>query len=129
MAEALMQSIDQSLEVYSASMDPVSETDPVAIEVMKEAGIDISQKKPLNYREYEGMQVDYLITLCDGTKSKTGSTGIQARHKIHLGFEDPRNENITENQIIEIYRDVRDEIRNELEYFCNRILEVGLLPE
>jgi arsenate reductase (thioredoxin) len=122
MAEAFLKRIDQSLDVSSAGLHPDSQVDPIAIKVMLEIGIDISQIKPKTFLEFEGTSVDYLITLCDRTKDKITSVNIQARHKIHLGFEDPRKAELPEDQIIEVYRDVRDEIRNELDYFYAHIL-------
>lgn len=122
MAEAFLQMTDPSLYVCSAGLHPDECTDPKAIEVMKEAGIDISSKKPRSYHEFEGKEFDYLITLCDGTKDKIEVVNIQARHKIHLGFEDPRKAFCTEDQLIYIYRDIRDEIKNELDYFYSRVL-------
>jgi arsenate reductase len=126
MAEALLKEMDRSLEVYSAGLHPDPQIDPVAIQVMKEIGIDISKKEPKGYQEFEGMEVDYLITLCEGTKDKITSINISARHKIHLGFEDPRKTNCSEDQIVNVYRNIRDEIQNELEYFFSRILEAEL---
>jgi len=123
MAEAFLQQMDHSLEVFSAGLHPVEQVDPFAIQVMLEAGIDISLKRPKWYREFEGIYFDYLITLCDGTKDKISSVNIQAKHKIHLGFEDPQKANCPIEQIPDLYRDIRDEIRNELEYFHTRILE------
>jgi arsenate reductase len=123
MAEAFLQKMDRSLEVFSASLHPAEQADPMAIQVMIEAGIDISLKKPTNYTEFESIYFDYLITLCDGTKDKITSVNIQAKHKIHLGFEDPRKANCPVEQIPDVYRDIRDEIMNELEYFYSRILE------
>ncbi len=70
MAEAFLQKMNQSLEVFSAGLHPDEETDPMAASVMNEIGIDISQKKPKSYRVFECLNVDYLITLCDGTKDK-----------------------------------------------------------
>ena len=123
MAEALLQKIDQSMEVYSAGLIPDLAPDPMAIEVMLEIGIDISMKKPKSYHEFEGMFVDYLITLCDGTKDKISSVNIEAKHKIHIGFDDPKKADVPAAQIKEIYRDIRDEIRNELDYFYTHFLE------
>jgi len=122
MAEAFLQEMDKTLEVFSAGLHPDEQIDPMAVKVMEEIGIDISLKKPKSYLEFEGICVDYLITLCDGTKDNITSVNIPARHKIHLGFEDPRKAYCTEEQIIDIYRDIRDEIRNELNYFYSRIL-------
>jgi arsenate reductase len=122
MAEAFLQQIDKSLKVFSAGLHPDQETDPIAIEVMKEIGIDISNKKPRSYKEFEGMTVDYLITLCDGTKDKITAININASHKIHLGFDDPRKSFGLEDNIMDVYRDIRDEIHNELLYFHDHIL-------
>ena len=122
MAEAILQKIDPSLVVFSAGLHPDEQTDPMAIVVMNEIGIDISMKKPKGYMQFEGMPVDYLITLCDGTKDKITAVNIPSRHKIHLGFEDPRKSFCNDSQIIDIYRDIRDDIRNELDYFHTHIL-------
>lgn len=122
MAEAFLQKMDKSLEVFSAGLHPEILPDPIAIEAMSEIGFDISMKKPKSYKEFEGTFVDYLITLCDSTKDKITSVSITYNHKIHLGFEDPRKACRQEEKIIDIYRDIRDEIRNELDYFYNRIL-------
>jgi len=122
MAEAFLQRLDQSLEVYSGGLHPDACTDPIAIEVMKEIGIDISIKKPKSYHEFDGREFDYMITLCDGTKDKIDSINIQAKHHIHLGFEDPKKAYCTEEQVIYLYRDIRDEIKNELDYFYSRVL-------
>jgi arsenate reductase len=123
MAEALLKDMDKSLEVFSAGLHPDPQIDPVAIGVMKEIGIDISTQEPRRYQEFEGFEVDYLITLCEGTKDKITSINIPAKHKIHLGFEDPRKTSCSEDQIVYVYRNIRDEIKNELEYFFSRILE------
>jgi arsenate reductase len=122
MAEAFLQKLNKSLEVYSAGLHPDESTDPMAIEVMKEIGIDISTKKPKSYHEFDGMKFDYLITLCDGTKDRIESVDIKAKHHIHLGFEDPKKAYCTEEQLIYLYQDIRDEIKNELDYFYSRIL-------
>jgi arsenate reductase len=123
MAEALLQKIDQSMEVYSAGLFPDVEPDPMAIEVMLEIGIDISLKKPKSYHEFEGMSVDYLITLCDGTRDKISSVNIEAKHKIHIGFDDPKKSDAPAAQLKDMYRDIRDEIKNELDYFYSHFLE------
>jgi len=122
MAEAFLQKLDKSLEVFSAGLHPDENTDPMAVEVMKEIGIDIRTKKPKSYHEFEGMEFDYLITLCDGTKDKIETVNIPAKHHIHLGFEDPRKAYCSEEQIIYLYRDIRDEIKNELDYFYGNVI-------
>ncbi|MFY9152777.1 MAG: arsenate reductase ArsC [Prolixibacteraceae bacterium] len=125
MAEAFLQNLDRSLEVYSASLHPDKSLDKLAVQVMNEIGIDIEQKNPKSFENFEGMYFDYLITLCSGSKEKSNLIEIPARHKIHLGIEDPRKAYCADKQLIYLYRDIRDEIKEELEYFYNSIL----LPE
>lgn len=122
MAEAFLQRTDRSLEVFSAGLHPDENADSMAIEVMKEIGIDISNMKPKSYHEFEGKEFDYLITLCDGTKDKIDTVNIPAKHQVHLGFEDPRKAFCTDEGLIFLYRDIRDEIKNELDYFYSRVL-------
>jgi arsenate reductase (thioredoxin) len=128
MAEAILKAMDKSLDVFSAGLNPEPEVDPFALQAMLEIGIDISTNKPINYQKFEGMEVDYLITLCEGTKDKIKSVNIPARHKIHLGFEDPQKANCSDEQILNTYRNIRDEIKNELEYFYSRILKTETSP-
>ena len=126
MAEAFLQDTDKTLEVFSAGMHPDEELDPIAIRVMNDIGIDISAKKPKSYHQFEGQEMDYLITICDGTTENISSEKIIARHRIHLGFDNPRDTIYTDAQLLDIYRDIRDEIRNELDYFYTRILSQEL---
>lgn len=125
MAEAFLQNIDRSLEVYSGCLYPDKIVDPMAIRVMDELGIDLKKKSPKSYKNFEGIDFDYLITLCSGSKENSDFVEIPARHKIHLGFENPRKAYCTDEQLIYLYRDVRDEIKEELDYFYSHIL----LPE
>ncbi len=122
MAEAFLQKINRSFEVYSSGLHPDEYTDPIAIKVMQELGIDIRSKKPRSYHEFEGQEFDYLITLCDGTKDKIETVNITARHKVHLNFDNPKKACGNEEQLICIYQNIRDEIKSELDYFYSRIL-------
>jgi arsenate reductase len=123
MAQAILRDIDSSLEVYSCSLNQALVIDPFAIKVMDEIGIDISSSQSVDLSEIEGKEIDYLITLCEGTKDKIASTNIVSRHKIHLGFEDPKKNSTSDEQMLRTYRNIRDEIQNELDYFYNRVLK------
>lgn len=129
MAEAFLKEIDHSLEVYSASLHPNLQTDQLAAEVMAEIRIDISNMKPHSYTEFEGLEIDYLITLCDRSNEKLDSINIETHHKMHIGFDDPVNAQGSSDYVINIYRDVRDEIRNELNYLYQNILTTKATPK
>jgi arsenate reductase len=127
MAEAFLSHLDKRLEVFSAGFSPDLQIDPKATEVMLEAGIDIRTKSPKPVSEFEGRAVDYLITICDSTTEKIDPGNVQYKHKINLVFADPARHVGKDESSLDHYRDVRDEIKNELEYFYNRILMPQLI--
>lgn len=125
-AESILRSLDKSLEIYSAGIDPAPEINPVAIEVMKEAGITIAQKKPVSYQEVAGMGFDFLITVGDNTMDNLKLPFIEYKRKMHLGFHNPFGGSQDLSVITETCREIRDEIFVEMEYFYNRILKPSL---
>lgn len=114
--------MDKSLEIYSAGLTPVSEIEPIAVEVMDEIGIKIEKKRPENFEKYRDMEFDFLITVGDGTQEELNLPPVKTRRKMHLGFENPFKKTHNKSQIREICREIRDEIRVELEYFYSKIL-------
>lgn len=113
MAEGFLKSFDNKLEVYSAGTNPSSHVHPKAIQVMSEAGIDISKNHPKLADEFLHKSFDYVITVCDNAKEScpvfTGKVGVQ----LHIGFEDPAEATGTEEEILYVFRRIRDEIKND----------------
>lgn len=110
MAHGILQYLHPEAEVCSAGVKPASEVHPFAIKVMDEIGIDISMHYPKNVSEYLGQSWDYVITVCGGAKENCPSfTGI-VKTRLHIGFDDPDAFTGTEEQILEEFRRVRDEI-------------------
>ncbi len=122
-AEALLRSMDQSLEIYSAGLDPAEQIEPIACEVLAEIGIKIELKKPEDFRKYAGMEFDFLITVGDGTPEELSLPKVKANRKMHLGFENPFRVSKNPAKIRECCREIRDEILVELQYFYNMILK------
>lgn len=85
----------------------------MAVDVMKKAGIDISQHKPANVDQYLTEEWDYVITVCDHANEVCPVFPGKVRHRLHMGFEDPSEVkgNYTE-MINEFYR-IRNDIRDE----------------
>jgi arsenate reductase (thioredoxin) len=125
-AEAILRRLDRNLEIYSAGVDPAPEINPVAIQVMQEAGIRITPKKPADFSEYSEIEFDYLITVGDGTHEEIQLPTVRCKRKMHLGFNNPFKNCNDPGQIIENCREIRDEIMVELDYFYNRILQPEL---
>jgi arsenate reductase len=111
MAEGFLKSFDPSLEVFSAGTKPARNVHPFAIEVMKEAGIDISDHFPKIVDRFLGEPFDYVITVCDNAKETcpifTGRVGC----RLHIGFEDPVGVKGSDGEVMTGFRKVRDEIR------------------
>lgn len=111
MAEGLLKSFDDKLEVYSAGTNPSSRVHSKAIRVMKEVGIDISQNVPKNVDRFLDQSFDYVITVCDNAKETCPVFTGKVKHRLHIGFEDPADATGTEEEIIAVFRKVRDEIK------------------
>lgn len=78
MAHGFLQSFDASLEVYSGGTEPAAQVNSKAVEVMKEAGIDISSHTPVSVRTYLDQAWDYVITVCGGAnESCPAFTGME----------------------------------------------------
>jgi arsenate reductase (thioredoxin) len=124
MAEAILRSFDNNLEIFSAGIDPVDHISPVAIEVLNEIGIKLMPTIPQHYSKFDQIEFDYLITVGDGTieNLKIPST-IKYRRKMHLGFQNPYKHFKDRNDLKEKCKEIRDEIYAELDYFYNRIIK------
>lgn len=111
MAEGIFKSIDKNLEVFSAGTEPAAEVHPKAIEVLKEIGIDISGNIPKKVDQYLDNAFDFVITVCDSANETcpvfTGKVG----KRIHNSFEDPAKVHGSEEEVMNSFRKVRDEIK------------------
>lgn len=101
------------LEVYSAGIKAKG-VDPLAVRVMNEAGIDISNQTSKNIEDLpEGIAFDYVITLCSEAEGVCPVIEGDAVF-VHKGFDDPpslASEDSTEEEALFHYRRVRDEIK------------------
>jgi arsenate reductase len=121
MAEGFLKSLDSRLGVFSAGTQPAEQANTRAIAVMKEAGIDISQNKPKSVDLFLTESFDYVITVCDDARESCPWFSGTVLHRIHIGFEDPAKAIGTEEEILGVYRDVRDQIREEFLKFYKTI--------
>ncbi|MDI6742309.1 MAG: arsenate reductase ArsC [Smithella sp.] len=99
-------------EAYSAGTQ-ASFVNPMAIEVMKAIGIDISGHRSKNLSEFDGQNFDYVITLC-GDANETCPLYIGGTKKTHIGFDDPAKATGSAEEILKEFRRVRDEIKEKL---------------
>ncbi len=123
MAEAFLQSFDSNVIVCSAGTKPEDKVDDMAIAVMQELGIDISQKIPKSVEKYINEYWDYVITVCNNAKETCPVFLGDVRHRIHIGFEDPSNIQGSDEYRLNEYRRIRDEIKEKFLQLYNGIRE------
>lgn len=100
------------IDPYSAGVE-IHGMNPRAVQVMAEAGVDISGQHSKHVDELAGTEFDYVVTVCDRANESCplfpGKTKI-----VHVGFDDPPKLAATaktEEEALSHYRRVRDEIR------------------
>ncbi len=111
MAEGFLKSFDSRLEVFSAGTHPAPHANPNAVAVMKEAGIDISMNFPKNVDLFVADPFDYVITVCGGAKEVCPAFTGNVKNRLHIGFDDPADAVGMPDEVMSVYRRVRDEIQ------------------
>lgn len=97
-------------EVFSAGVETHG-VNPKAIATIKEDGIDISNHTSNNVLEYQGIDFDYVITVCDNAKERCPYFPSKAE-KFHYNFPDPAKATGTEEEVKREFASVRDMIKN-----------------
>ena len=111
------------IEAFSAGTEPHG-LNPKAVEVMAEIGIDISVNSSDHLDHFEGQAFDYVITLCGDANEKC-PLFVGGVERIHIGFDDPPRATGNDEQVMVVYRRVRDEIRAQLgAFFRNELKKV-----
>lgn len=123
MAEAILRSFDNSLEICSAGIDPADHISAIAIEVMQEIGIDLHPGVPKTVAEIKNKYFDFLITVSENTREEFEIPNIEFGRKLHLGFRSPYRNSKSHDEIRQKCREVRDELVHELDYFYTRIIK------
>jgi arsenate reductase len=112
---------NDQIKAYSAGVEPHG-IDPRAVKVMAEVGIDISGQASKHVDTLQGIEFDYVITLCDQANESCPLFFGKTR-RLHMGFDDPPRlaaDSPSEEAALQHYRRVRDEIKA----FVERLPEV-----
>jgi len=111
MAHGFLQSFDKNITVCSAGTEATGKLNPKAVEVMKEAGVDISHHTSDQVDKYLGEEWDYVITVCGGANETCPAFMGKVKHRLHIGFDDPSHSEGSDEYIMNEFRRVRDEIK------------------
>lgn len=115
MAEGLLRHLaTDSYEAFSAGSEP-TRVHPLAVRVMGEVGIDISGHRSKSVREFDGQKFDFVITVCreDECPLFAGKAG----ERLAWGFDDPASATGTDEEVLCVFRRVRDEIGDRVRIF------------
>lgn len=126
MAEGFLNAFHPHVEVYSAGTAPSDRVHPKSIEAMAELGIDISNNKPENVSHYLNTAFDYVITVCSGANEQCPVFNGTVKERLHIGFEDPADAIGSEEEIMEQFRVIRDQILRDFFAFFNKRVKPGL---
>ena len=121
MAQGFLKSFDHELEVYSAGTFPALKVSPYAVKVMKEIGIDIASQYPKKVDEFISQSFDYVITVCDNAKEVCPVFTGDVKNRLHIGFDDPADAIGSKDEILKVYRRVRDEIKEGFTDFYSEL--------
>jgi len=110
MAEGLMRHFrGDEFDVFSAGVEPKG-VHAKAIEAMRETGIDISWQQSKHVDELPTREFDYIITLCDHA-AQNCPVFLGEGVRLHQGFSDPAAVQGSEQDVLEAFRKVRDELK------------------
>ncbi len=112
MAEAFLREFGEGrFESYSAGVEPKG-INPLTIRVMQESGFDMSGHRSKGVDEYLGkVHFQYLVTLCDDAEQNCPRIWPGVNQRLHWSFEDPAAFEGPENEKLDRFRKVRDQIR------------------
>ncbi|GAB5407857.1 MAG: arsenate reductase ArsC [Balneolaceae bacterium] len=110
---------EESLSVKSAGVETHG-VNPRAVQVMREAGVDISSHTSNHIDEYITENFDLIITVCDSANERC-PIFPSSSEKRHHNFPDPAKAEGTENEVLDQFRDVRDQIKEYAENLVNEL--------
>ena len=131
---------DEKYEVFSAGSTP-TQVNPLAVKVMAEIGVDISNQRSKSIEEFRNKDIDLVISVCKssakvfcafcsspiiGTRPEIiAETLPKAKHYLHYPFNDPSEVEGSEDEKIAAFRQTRDEIKKWIvDYFAD--LKMGV---
>ena len=115
MAEAFLRRYAGDVfEPYSAGLEPKG-VNPLTVQVMDEAGVDISEQTSKGTETYLGkMHFQYLVTVCDDADQNCPTVWPGVNMRMHWSFEDPARFEGTQEERLAKFREVRDLIEKRV---------------
>ena len=115
------QMLPKNWQVFSAGVR-ADGMNKYAMNVMKEVGVDISKQYSKTLDDIRDAKPDVVITLCDNAKQSCPAY-LDAVIGEHWGLEDPADTEGSEEEILKVYREIRNEIKERIERY---VLSIGM---
>ena len=118
-AEAILRAAAKDIfEVHSAGSNPAGYVHPKAVAVMKEIGIDISNHSSKHMNDFLKRDVHTVITVCGNADQACPSFPGQLK-RYHWGFDDPAKAEGSDEEVLDVFRRVRNEIKLVFEAYAS----------
>lgn len=118
-AEAILRAAAKDIfEVHSAGSNPAGYVHPKAVAVMKEIGIDISNHSSKHMNDFLKRNVHTVITVCGNADQACPSFPGELK-RYHWGFDDPAKAEGSDEEVLDVFRRVRDEIKLVFEAYAS----------
>jgi len=121
MAEGFAQAYGKGIvEAFSVGLEPKG-LHPLAVEVMREQGIDISHQQSKAFSEDLARTMDYVITVCGHAEERCPllPPGVK---RLHWPLDDPAQASGSREEILEVFRRSRDEIERQVQDLLAELL-------
>jgi arsenate reductase (thioredoxin) len=115
MAEGLLRHLGGGeYEAFSAGIYP-GRVNPMAIDAMKEIGIDISRQRSKSVDEFEGKEIDCVITVCDNAKESCPV--FPGSRMLHWSIDDPFDTHGSHEAVAKKFAETRDLLAERIKAF------------
>jgi arsenate reductase (thioredoxin) len=122
MAEGLVNHfLGDRWEAVSAGSQPSGYVHPLSIRVMAELGIDIGGNRSKSVAEFRNEALDLVITVCDSA-AENCPLWLGKEKVVHIGFVDPAEAEGSTDEKLLIFREVREQIRQNVLHYLNQQL-------
>ncbi len=118
MAEGMLRHLaGDPFDAFSAGTE-ATHVRPLAVEAMREAGVDISGQESETLERYLGEPFDYVVTVCDDA-NEACPVFPGAKERLHWSLPDPSAAKGTEEERLSVFRSVRDRVKGLVEELVN----------
>lgn len=117
MAEVLWNHLGKGhWQAESAGSKPAGYVHPLAVKVVSEMDLDLSQGRSKSIDEFAGQSIDLVVTVCDSARESC-PVFPGARQMLHWPFEDPAHATGSEEEQLKVFRKVRDQIHARIKSY------------